>query len=165
LQNIGKTADNPLVIDGKGQIVSEAVKEIILNRKEYDGKFITIKNTYYEQFGISSITMNTSSDDRWFKDNETYNFDAGDRSSYARAISNVYSSNNFYFYFHPSDSDTEARKLMIDMKGRYYNGGMRFATTGIFKISPTGTSLGDYNVFLVTEFSLGDKKYNGILPE
>jgi hypothetical protein len=68
LRNIGKTADNPLVISGKSGFINGVLREIILNRKDYAGKYISIDNTYYDQFGIRYSTTHAI-DGKWYESN------------------------------------------------------------------------------------------------
>lgn len=161
LSSMGRTGDNPLIIDGKGGSFNEIAKDIIFNRKDYNGKYISIINTLFDQFGISSsnsfVTVDFDNNRKWFEDNETYQI-----YSHARSLSGTLDSNNFYLFFHPTNSDVAARKLMIDMKGRYYTLPHIIGFVGKFLIIPVSTiTQEESNVFLVTELTLDDTVYKG----
>lgn len=154
LASMGKTEDNPLIIDAKGDNFNEIAKDIIFNRKNYNGKYISIINTRFDQFGITSSNSFITNDNKWFENNETYEI-----SSYTGLLSSTLYSNKFYFFFHPIDSDVAARKLMIDLKGRHYTLPHTVGFVGKFLIISINTQ--ESNVFLVTELTLNDTAYKG----
>jgi len=162
LANIGKTSDNPIVIDGNQYYsdLDSIIKNIVLKRNEYNGKYIRIINTYFEGFGISNGISIYGPSGRidWYSNNDSYRI-----TSESRALNNTMFSNNFYFFFHPLETDMEARRLMIDLNGKYYRSPDRFSVIGQFVIisSNSGTS---NNIFNINSFTYSGKTYGGVLP-
>jgi hypothetical protein len=154
LASIGKTEDNPLIVDGKGSSFNEIAKDIIFNRKNYNEKYISIINTWFDQFNITSSNSFITNDNKWFENNEAYQI-----PSYTGLLSDTLYSNKFYLFFHPIDSDVVARKLMIELKGKRYTSPHTVGFVGKFLIISTITQ--ESNVFLVTELTLNDTVYKG----
>jgi hypothetical protein len=157
----GMSLDNPFIIDGKGQDFDIILKDLIFDRKKYDGKFINIQNAYFDQFGVNSsnFALGFGYLEDWCKDPETYEID----SQYGSALYSTMEANNIYLLFHPSDQDISARRFMIEIKGKYYTNRSRrprFHVTGKFSI------VGDIqkHVLLISRFTYDGTSYNGVLP-
>jgi outer membrane murein-binding lipoprotein Lpp len=151
LASIGNTADNPIIIEARW--INDAVSEIILNRDKYLNKYIMIKNTWWDGFGIRKGSLGGP---EWFLDIDTFMFNE----------TNSMYSNKFAFYFHPQSSDTDARRLMIELNGKQYRSADKFNICG--KLTTVNEMERFYQyIFLVDYFEMeghGYKRYNGIFP-
>jgi hypothetical protein len=158
LANIGKTLDNPVLIDGRGQDLAIILKDLIFDRKKYEGKFLDIQNVYFNSFGVSSSNFygdfETLSD--WNKDTETYQIG----SIYGSILERTMESSNIYFLFHPSDQDTIARRFMLELKGKYYRTSKKFRAIGQFVIVGNIQN----HIFNIAQFTYDGTTYKGILP-
>jgi hypothetical protein len=159
--SIGMSLDNPIIINGEGQNFDIILKDLIFDRKKYDGKFISIKNTYFDQFGVNSSNFALDFEylDDWCKDSETYEID----SQYGSTLYSTMEANNIYLLFHPSDQDIRARRFMIEIKGKYNTNRSRkfqFHVTGKFSIVGNIQK----HVLLISHFTYDGTSYNGVLP-
>jgi hypothetical protein len=162
LASIGNTVDNPILLDGKGQNLEVILKDIIFDRKKYDGKFISIQNTYFDQFGVddSNYALSFEYLEDWGHDPETYYIE----SIYGSDLHSTMEANNVYLLFHPTDQDIRARRFMIDIKGKYNTNILRkfqFHVTGKFSIVGRNTQ---NHVLLISQFTYDGTTYKGVLP-
>ncbi|MDR2408786.1 MAG: hypothetical protein LBE13_11845 [Bacteroidales bacterium] len=161
LASIGNTVDNPILLDGQGQNLDVILKDLIFDRKKYDGKFISIQNTYFDQFGVNSsnFALGFGYLDDWCKDPETYEID----SQYGSTLHSIMEANNIYLLFHPSDQDIRARRFMIEIKGKYNTNRLKkiqFHVTGKFSIVGNIQK----HILLISQFTYDETTYKGILP-
>ena len=166
LANIGKTLDNPIIIDGRSGDLDKIVKDIIFNKAKYNGKYISIQNTYFEKFGVDQHGYNISRNGQRisiYRSNDTFELKTnfGSKIVSSSSIPTLYktmSNNKFYFFFHPLASDDAARRLMINLNGEYLNETGKFNTLGYFFISDNSEL-----VFTVSQFTYNGNTYNGEL--
>jgi hypothetical protein len=152
LLNVGKTSDNPIIINGKSDYPWNIITNIILDRAKYLNKYITIENYIYEQFGINTSRW-ISGGSEWFEENDTYRFTT------TRAMSD----NRFTFYFHPADRD--GRSFVLDLNGKHYTEDQLLNITGkLLGIKENNSPTVNY-VFIVTQFTRRGIKYNGLIPD
>jgi hypothetical protein len=157
----GMSLDNPIIIDGEGQNFDIILKDLMFDRKRYDGKFISIQNTYFDQFGVNSsnFALGFGYLEDWCNDPDTYEIG----SQYGSTLYSTMEANNIYLLFHPSEQDIRARRFMIEIKGKYNTNRSRrflFHVTGKFSIVGNVQK----HVLTISQFTYDGDSYNGVLP-
>jgi hypothetical protein len=151
LANIGKTPDNPLIIDCYNIRTDTVIQSLLLDKEQYLNKYITLKALYYEEFGFrkSSSTDASIGGSNWFGYDETYKFS-----------NNIMNANDFTFYFNPSDR--ESRAWVLEMNGKYYRYVSAIDITG--KLKSNKWAGGTAYMFVVTSITRNGITYNGTIP-
>ena len=152
LANIGKTADNPIVINGRSNFPWNILRDIALDLEKYNNKYVNIENIIYEYFGsYPAYSMSGMSD--WFDRNDTWLF------THKRGA--VFDE-GFRFYFQPTERN--GRSEMLELSRKYYNESQLLTIKGkIIGIKERNSSKVNY-VYIVTELIRRGEKYLGSLP-
>jgi hypothetical protein len=146
-----RMTNNVIVLDGKNRDIDEVVKDLVLDRNTYNTKRISIRDAYYN-FGTNSDAVSFAGANPWFDDSETYGFEQ----------TQTMRSHNFRFWFHPSPSDREGRRYMLDLNARYYSNTQKVNMIGCFYVVQLPGIV--VLVFTVESVEIVGKKYEGVLP-
>lgn len=143
------------IYQGKGADVSDLAFSIVADSDNYSGDEIVIDNYVFPhlQFrsGIAYFEGNP-----WFGDPKTAWLDDS---------SNIFHSNNIDVYFHPQKDDREALKLVVQMKGKYYNGPQVVKIKAKAYKTKFPHNPQEYIVILIEELNITGVVYKGEIPD
>jgi len=155
LANIGKVADNPIQINGNWRKISQVITDIIINRDNYDGKYIYLSNITFDSFNVDSDSYKVRGFD-WVNNNDTYSF-----LLTTNAFANELTSNKFRIYFQPNNNDS--KKYFLQINGKYMQPSKRMSMKGRY-FYYNDRNNDKQNVLIIYELQLDGRTYSGNLP-
>jgi len=151
---------NPIEIDGTDKTIDQVVNEMLIDWKEYNGRFVFIKNVTFQRFGIEPTAYAYTPDNpqilkNWISDPETFIIEESPLSERRR-------STRFMFWFRPSDRDSML--FVSNLLEKYRRGATAVSMFGHFQRIQSQYGSITYHPFIVTNLLIDGKQYRGGIP-
>lgn len=154
--------NNVVIIDGSKRFLEDVAKDILMDWKIYEGKNISIRNVYFNHFGVESnfrayrpssynLTPRTTKD--WLDDSDTIILQECPLSETRRSA-------RLIFWFQPANR--VAKEFVFDLLDKYYTSPKTVTINGFYRrIVDIGIT---YNPIFVSSFIIDGIEYIGIMP-
>jgi len=155
LANIGKEADNPIIINANWRKISQVIVDIILNRETYDNKYINLVNVVFDSFNVASNAEKVRGFD-WLNNNDTFGF-----LLTTNAFANELTANNFRIYIQPNNE--VSKRYFLQLNGKYVQPAKRMSMKSKYYYY-TDRNGEKQNILIVYEIEIDGDIYFGNLP-
>lgn len=153
--------NNVVVIDGNKRFLENVAKEILMDWKTYDGKNISIRNVYFNHFGVESNSsayrpspqILTPTTQNWLNDSDTKILQEIPLSETRREA-------RLIFWFQPANR--VAKEFVFDLLDKYYKSPKTVTINGFYRRIVDRSIT--YNPIFVSSFIIDGVEYSGIMP-
>jgi hypothetical protein len=141
------------VYDGHGSAIEDVMMDIILDEDLSEKFWVDIQNVFYRAFGlVDPIRFHKATD--WFYEKETVQL-----VKY-QALASV----DVNAYFQPQPDDREARKYVMEMRGREYTDPLLIDSIKGYLYQFTIPYGPENLIFIVTEMTFFGETFTGTVP-